>query len=119
MLAHEADIGFADGDDGLGTAGRLRLHCRLYLLAQGEEGEVDDGVEQRCLVAEMPIGRRAADAGTARSIHHGEVCAAPLLDQLGGGENQGVAQVAMVIGGCPAVHEITSFGVEGVDCASV
>ena len=52
---------------------------------------------QLVTVAEMPIGRRRADAGKARGLGEGEARRALLGDQLQRGADQRLAQIAVMI----------------------
>ena len=70
-------------------------------LREAEEAELPHGLQQRLLVAKMPVGRRVADARTACRVCHREAQGAAFLNQFGGRDDQGVAQIAVVIGfGC-------------------
>src|SRR5205823_2940289 len=53
--------------------------------------------EQRLAIAEVAIGRGGRHAGRTRGVSEGEAGRALLLDQLAGGLDQGLAQIAVVI----------------------
>ena len=97
VIQHKADVGPTEGNDrGLGS--HLDTdQGRPGHLGEPHEAEPRHRVQQIVLVLEMAIGRRIADTGLAGGLDHGEVNAAALLDKLGGGKDQRIAQITVVI----------------------
>jgi hypothetical protein len=98
LVDRERDVGLAHGDDRLLGARALLGDDRHRPARQLIEAARDDLLQDLLLAAEMAVGRSGGDAGETARVGEREVLRPALHDELAGGGNQRLAQVAVMIG---------------------
>ena len=102
FVAREREIGLAQALESFAQVRPAFVPGRGELLLEALEAALGDIGHQRVAIAEMPVGRRGADAGLARGFGKREAGGALFGDQIERGLDQGFPQVAMVIAAPPA-----------------
>ena len=102
LLAREAEIGAAQALECGERARPALVPGSGETLLEALEAAPGDVGHQRVAVAEMPVGRGWTHAGSARGLGEGEPRRALLGDEVEGGADQRLAQVAVVIAAPPA-----------------
>ena len=97
LLGGEAHVGQAQRHQPFQRAGRA-FHGSLLRLQEAPHGFGAHGLEQAVAVREVVVGRRVAHAGGARHLAQAELRRRPLGQQAEGTVQQGLAQVAVVVG---------------------
>ena len=103
LIAGEGEISVSEIFEGRERRGNAIVPGRVELGGEAGEAIAGDLGEQRVAVAEMAVGRRGADAGKPRRLGETEPDRPMLLDELAGGLEQDLFQVAVVIGARPAL----------------
>ena len=102
LAAREGEVGLAQPVEGCTRIGPALVPGGRKLLLEALEAAPRHVGHQGVAVAEMAVGRRRADAGVARGLGEGETCGPFLADQVEGGLDQGLPQVAVMVAAPPA-----------------